>query len=415
MTHEFKSGSSLAILDRTEFLEKVASLKDDNLALFIIDVDDFKLVNFSYGYRMGDAVISAVAKKVCSVVTRYCSSFIIGKVGSNSFAILVRGLDPVLGFRRIEEIYNKHFERLNFKIGRDFFSLTTSCGVAFYTRDQGNVCDLFKKAEEALYSAKRRGKNCIVFIDNESSNFDKMQEIRLKLVEAIEKRTVIPYFQPIVSLRTGRIYGYEVLARIFHGDEVLKGDYIIDIANTFNLIPEIDKIIFEKASVYLDNSYKLFFNLSMKYFFKELNNIWRVVKDRNLNSSNIVIEITESQKVMGMNVAQSIFQIFRDMNAKIAIDDFGSGYSSYSYLKKFPADILKIDGEFVKGAKRDIRDLTIMKSIVEVAKPFRLRVLAEFIEDEEDYTLMREIGVGLGQGWFIGKPQPEPYDVKIDI
>ncbi|SNR92190.1 bifunctional diguanylate cyclase/phosphodiesterase [Desulfurobacterium atlanticum] len=403
------------VLERLEFLKVLKDCKRKKCALFVVDIDDFKLVNFSYGYSMGDRVIAAVEKKLVDVVEKYFSECVFGRVGSNSFAVLMKVVDKELSYRRIEEIYTKYLERLNFKIGSDFFSLTTSAGVAF-SLGVDDVGNLFKKAEEALYNAKKRGKNCIVFSTNSSSTrFEEIQEIRKRLVEAIEKRSVEPYFQPILSLRTGKIYGYEVLARIFSEGKVLRGDYVIDIANTFNLIPEIDRIVFEKASKYLDKGYKLFFNLSMKYFFKELNNIWRMVKDRGLNSSNIVIEITESQKVMEMNVAKSIFQIFRDMDAKIAIDDFGSGYSSFSYLKRFPADILKIDGEFVKGAKRDKRDLTIMKSIVEVARPFRLRVLAEFIEDEEDYRLMKEIGVSLGQGWFIGKPKPEPYDVRIDI
>ncbi len=402
------------ILEREDFLKKLRTSKGSDFALFLIDIDDFKLVNFSYGYGVGNKVISAFGRKISAVFKKYFSTFWVGRTGSDSFGVLIKGLDEELVFKRLKEIYNTYFERLTFKISDDIFFLTTSASAVF-CKNETFLEDLFKMAEESLYSAKNSGKNCMVFGRNYSVQIKEIQKARKVIVDAIENRTIEPYFQPIVSLRTGRIFGYEVLARIFSGDNLLKGDYVVDIASTFSLISEIDRIVFEKASAYLGNGYKLFFNLSMKYFFKELNNIWRVVKDKSLDSSDIVIEITESQKIMEMNVAKSIFQIFRDMDVKVAIDDFGSGYSSYSYLKRFSADILKVDGEFVKGAKTDIRDLTIMKSIVDSARPFRLRVLAEFIEDEEDYRLMRDIGVALGQGWFIGKPKPEPYDVKIDI
>jgi len=153
----------------------------------------------------------------------------------------------------------------------------------------------------------------------------------------------------------------------------------------------------------------------MKYFFRELNAIFQIAKKYKLDLKNVLFEVTESQKLVREGIAVSLFKMFKELNAGIAIDDFGAGYSNFAYLKKLPADVLKIDGAFIKNAINDIKDLAIVRSIVQVAKAFGLRTLAEFIEDEETYRLMKDVGVSLGQGYFIGEPEPEPKKVRIYI
>ena len=395
---------------RKWFLKKLSNDRETFYVL-IVDIDDFKLVNFSYGYDIGDRILKAFASRIKKILNNFSRKFYIARVLGNGFGIVIKDLTKT----DIEKLYRKYFEMVQFKIGEEIFTISTSCGASFHPGETNSGVLSFKNAEEALFEAKRKGKSNIVYYEEKLlSEINHLQETRKKIMEAIEKKSIEPYFQPIVNLKTGRVFGYEVLARIFHKDELIKGDYAIAVADAFNLTPEVDKIIFEKASPYLKDCI-LFFNLSMKFFFMELNNIWRMVKEKNLKSENIVLEITVSQKITDEGVAKSIFQIFKDMKAKVAIDDFGSGYSSYSYLKTYPADILKIDGSFIRGAKDDIRDLAIVKSIVLAAQPFNVKALAEFIEDEEDYRLMKEIEVSFGQGYFIGKPQPEPYNIKIDI
>jgi len=393
---------------RKWFISRVSREKG-SFYLLIVDIDDFKLLNFSYGYEVGDGVLRAFAKRLKSVIANFSSDFYVARISGNGFGVVLKGISRTT----VEQMYRKFLERVQFKIGNEIFTISTSCGVSFHPEEFSEGLITMVSAEEALFKAKSEGKNTIVFFEEKLlSEIDRLKETRRKIITAIEERTVEPYFQPIVNMKTGRVFGYEVLARIFCRGEMLRGDYVIGVADAFSLTPELDRIVFEKASNYL-NDHVLFFNLSMKFLFREMNNIWQMVKERNLNSKNIVIEITESQKIENEGVAKSLFQIFKDMRAKVAIDDFGAGHSSYSYLKKYPADILKIDGSFIRNAKGDIRDLAIVKSIVLAAQPFGLRTLAEFIEDEEDYLLMKDIGVSLGQGYFFGKPQPEPYSVKL--
>jgi diguanylate cyclase (GGDEF)-like protein len=377
--------------------------------LAIFDIDDFRFVNFSHGYQIGDAVIKATGSHLRKVFSKYFNRFEIARTGANQFSLLLYDDVPIV---RIEEVFNKHVHLIEFRLKNEFIRVTISGGVS---SGANHYLEVYSQAEDALYTAKNQGKNTIVFYETFSlHDTTRFREVRHKLIEAIRAKSVKPYFQPIVSLRTGEIYGYEVLSRIFYKDEVLRGDYVFSVADSLALTPEIDKLLFLNTIKFF-GPYKLFFNLSMKYFFRELTTIFHIAKNHSLDLSNVIFEITESQKLMQEGAAISIFRLFKEFSAGIAIDDFGAGYSNFMYLKKFPADVLKIDGAFVRDAVEDLRDLTIVKSIVEVARAFKLRTLAEFIENEETYRLMKSIGVSLGQGYFIGKPPPEPKEISIEI
>ncbi|ADU96971.1 bifunctional diguanylate cyclase/phosphodiesterase [Thermovibrio ammonificans] len=395
---------------RKSFFNKLRSVEPGTpVIIAIFDIDDFKFVNFSHGYQLGDAVLKATGHHLKRVFKKYFSHFFVARTGANQFSVLLFDKVPII---RIKEVFNRHIHLIEFKLKDEFIRVTVSGGVS---SGQEQYFEVFSQAEDALYTAKREGKNELVFYQHFSlQDAKKFREIRQKLIEAIRNKAVFPCFQPIVSLRTGEIFGYEVLSRIKYRDEILKGDYVFSVADSLALTPEIDKLLFINTIKFF-GPYKLFFNLSMKYFFRELNTIFQIAKQYNLDLSNVIFEITESQKLMSEKAAISIFTLFKEFNAGIAIDDFGAGYSNFMYLKKFPADVIKIDGSFIRGAKEDRKDLTIVKSIVEVGKAFKLRTLAEFIEDEETYRLMKAIGVSLGQGYFIGKPAPEPVEVRVEL
>jgi len=395
---------------RKSLFNKLSSIeKGTSVIIVVFDIDDFKYVNFSHGYRVGDLILKAFGQHLKRVFNKYCSKFFVARTGANQFTVVLFDELPQI---RLKEIFDRHVHLIEFKLKEEFVRATVSCGVS---SGNDNYLEVFAQAEDALYTAKQEGKNELAFYETFSlKDTKKFREVRKKLIEAIRDKTIYPYFQPIVSLRTGEIYGYEVLSRIKYRDEILRGDYVFSVADSLALTPEIDKLVFLNTIKYF-GSYKLFFNLSMKYFNKELTAIFQIAKEFNLELSNVIFEITESQKLMREKTAISFFTLFKEFNAGIAIDDFGAGYSNFMYLKKFPADVLKIDGAFIKDAPNNIKDLTIVKSIVEVARVFKVRTLAEFIENEETYRVMKNLGVSLGQGYFIGKPAPEPKEVKIEI
>jgi diguanylate cyclase (GGDEF)-like protein len=393
---------------RKGFFSKIFSLKEGKkVIILLLDIDDFRFVNFTHGYKMGDRVLKSAANYFYKVLKENFPKVFFARTGANQFGVLIFLDVPLI---RFEEIFNRRLHMVEFKLNSERLRITVSAGVSF---GKTNFERVFFQAEEALFEAKAQGKNTIVVYESSKlEDFERFKEVRLKLLEAIRLKKVVPYFQPIVSLRTGEIFGYEVLSRIFYKDEILRGDYVFYVADALALTPEIDKQLFLRAIEFFGD-YKLFFNLSMKYFFRELNAIFQIAKKYSLDLKNVLFEVTESQKLVRERVAASLFKLFKELNAGIAIDDFGVGYSNFGYLKKLPADVVKIDGAFIRGAVDDIKDLTIVKSIVQVAKAFGLRTLAEFIENEETYRLMKDIGVSLGQGYFIGEPEPEPKKVRI--
>jgi diguanylate cyclase (GGDEF)-like protein len=394
---------------RKAFFSKLLSIEEGtSVTVLLIDIDNFRFVNFTYGYRIGDLILKSASSYFKKILGYHFKNVYVARTGANQFGVLIFNDVPVV---RIEEVFKRYLHFVEFRLNADSVGITNSVGVS-----SGNVNyeRVFLEAEEALFEAKNL-KNTLVTHENfKFKDFEKFKRTREKLIKAIRDSGIVPYFQPIVSLRTGEIFGYEVLSRIFVDGELLRGDYVFAVADSLALTPDIDKQLFLKAINFFSD-YKLFFNLSMKYFFIELNNIFQITKQHSLDLSNVIFEITESQRIVQEGTAVTLFKMFKEFNAKVAVDDFGAGYSNFMYLKKFPADVLKIDGAFVRNSKNDIRDLTIVKSIVQVARAFKLRSLAEFIEDEETYRLMREVGVSLGQGYFIGKPEPEPKKIKIEL
>jgi len=395
---------------RKAFFQKLKSIEPGKeIILAVFDIDDFRFINFSHGYEVGDKVLKATGVHLNKVFKKYFNDFYLGRTGANQFSVILYDQVPKV---RIEELFNRHIHLIGFHLRNEYIRTTVSAGVSSGIE---KYTEIYTQAEDALYKAKKRGKNTIVFYKNHTlKDAHRFKEVRRKLIEAIRKRSIYPYFQPIVSLRTGEIYGYEVLSRIFYGDEILSGDYVFSVADSLALTPDIDRILFLNTIKFF-GPYKLFFNLSMKYFFRELTSIFQIAKKHSLDLSNVIFEITESQKLIEEGAAVSIFRLFKEFSAGIAIDDFGAGYSNFMYLKKIPADVIKIDGHFIKDAVSDLRDLTIVKAIVDVARAFKIRTLAEHIENEETYRLMKGVGVSLGQGFFIGKPAPEPRKVKINI
>ncbi len=401
MTIESSVKYSSNHMERSDFFNYLAQGKNGTLLIF--DIDDFKYVNFSFGYSIGNRIIDAVINRI-----RDTFGGIVSRVGSNRIAVFI---DKMENIKNLREKCKKHMQSISFKVKNEVFKISLSCGIAC-----GNSRELFREAEMALLKAKSSGKATVVFCDKKNT-WDQQQflKTRKSIVTAIKNNNVKPYFQPIVDLRTNRIYGYEVLARILDNNNALHGDYVIRTADSLGLTPDIDKNIFLKAMPYINKKYHLFVNLSMKYYVRELNFVWHTVKSRNISLDNVVFEITESQEIVNKRLAQSLISIFKDIHAKIAIDDFGAGYSNFNYLKLFPIDIVKIDGAFIKNIKNNLKDLAIVRSIVDISKYFKFKTLAEFIEDAETFDILKEAGVALGQGYFIGKPQPEPYKPKFMV
>ncbi|SHI00776.1 EAL domain-containing protein [Clostridium grantii] len=231
------------------------------------------------------------------------------------------------------------------------------------------------------------------------------------LKEAIKEDKLVPFFQPLIDNRTKEIIKYEVLMRIKEGDDYLSPYPFILIAEKNNIIDELDLIILEKALLYknkIDKTDKLIFsfNLSAKvtnnadYLYKANS----IIDKYGIKHENIIFEITETENIENLNEFISIIEEFKSKNYKFSIDDFGVGFSSIEYLKKVPADYLKIDGSFIKDINEKEENLYLVNSIVNMAKAFNIETVAEFVENKEILRIVESLGVDYAQGYYISKP-----------
>ncbi|MFN3504644.1 MAG: EAL domain-containing protein, partial [Caldimicrobium sp.] len=231
--------------------------------------------------------------------------------------------------------------------------------------------------------------------------------------EAVENKHIIPYFQPIFELKNKDIFGYEILMRIETKDEIIPAGRFIHLAETLGLIPEMDFIVMEKAlEKTLAKNYngKLFFNLSPKEIIipDYLPKLVKLVNSYKYPRENIVFEITERETVKNLKLLEKFIRELQELGFLFCIDDFGSGFSSFQYIRHFLINIIKMEGEFVLGlAKRNLLDLAIVESIIALCKRVNIKIIAEYVENEEIIERLKELGVDFGQGFYLGKPSPE--------
>ncbi|MDQ7083264.1 MAG: EAL domain-containing protein [Aquificota bacterium] len=214
----------------------------------------------------------------------------------------------------------------------------------------------------------------------------------------------------MVDLKNGEIFANEVLMRI--GEKNIPAGRFIEVAENLGVITRMDMILYEEVFKKVREegySKKLFLNLSARILTVEefVNRLRRLIQEYGIEPENIVFELTERESIRNPELVESFARSLKDIGVSFAIDDFGSGYSSFHYLKKVPADFVKIEGEFVQGAVTDWKDKTFIESIVTLTKGMGIRTVAEFIEDEQTLKVMKECGVDYGQGFFFGRPSPE--------
>ncbi|MDV3429180.1 MAG: EAL domain-containing protein, partial [Bacillota bacterium] len=232
------------------------------------------------------------------------------------------------------------------------------------------------------------------------------------LEQAIEEDRIVPFFQKIVNIKTGENGKYEVLMRIKSGDEFLSPYPFIVTAEKYNLIDKVDFIMLEKALSYkkrIDIEDKLIFsfNLSGKLLNNReyLNKAKAIIDKYNIKHENIIFEITETENIKNINKLANTIKKYNKENFKFSIDDFGTGYSSIYYLKNINVDYLKIDGSFIKDINEKEENLYLVKSIINMAKAFNTKIVAEFVENQYILKTLNDLGVDFAQGYYFNKPE----------
>jgi EAL domain-containing protein (putative c-di-GMP-specific phosphodiesterase class I) len=274
--------------------------------------------------------------------------------------------------------------------------------------------DVFMFADNMMYKAKAAGKGQ-VFLPTEEDIIDVFKDINDKSVmisQAVKERKVVPYFQPLMQLNSGDVSAVEVLCRIeMANGKVMPAHEFIEIAEKLGIIHQLDLVMLEKAIKQAEKeNYKgaLFINISPRSLILSefIPGIIKIVNQFNIARERIVFEITERDTVKNMTLLKQFVEGLRVEGFKLAVDDFGSGFSSFHYLKHFEIDYVKIEGEFIANILKDEKDFAVVKSIANLAKELKAETIAEFVESEAILDSIKSIGITYGQGYHIRKPMP---------
>lgn len=407
--------------NRAYFLDSLEQTSDrpdqdsGGAAVLFMDLDNFKVINDSLGHSYGDRLLVQVGHRL-----REClrPGDVAARMGGDEFTVLLDHLrdinDAILVAERIDQALQNPF-----KVGEHEVTATASIGIA-WGGGPGYLepASLLRDADVAMYQAKRSRESYRVFHSSMHARALKRLKLEGDLRRAIEEEDFMVYYQPKVHLGTGKVVGVEALVR--WGDPqtgITMPSEFVPVAEETGLILPIGDQVLEGAcrqlcewreSDGLEGDITLSVNLSGRQFQKPdlVDGVRRVLRETGLQAERLQLEITESV-VMGED-EQALWTLkeLRETGVKIAIDDFGKGYSSLNYLKELPVDALKIDKSFVDGLRRDMVDAAIIRLIVDLAHTLRLEVTAEGVEGPEQLARLAQMGCDLGQGYYFSEPLP---------
>ncbi|WP_456465525.1 putative bifunctional diguanylate cyclase/phosphodiesterase [Persephonella sp.] len=390
-----------------------AKRKGYRFSLILIDLDNFKYINDTYGHNVGDAVLQSVADQLETSVR---DGDLVARIGGDEFVILLSETSLPDAVKVAERIRTNLEKNKICVFDGSVLSVSASLGVVEYPTHGSSKEELMMIVDNALYRAKDLGKNKVYVptIEEIKQTIKEKRKEFYILQEALDQNLFMPYFQPIYDLKKGKVYAYEVLARLRDtSGEVISAYRFITLAEKLGKIKDIDRLIIKKALTkksFSKNRFKIFLNLSVNYFSDEQfwNQIFGIIKKLHIRPEEIVFEITEREAIKGIGEFQSLLSKLKTRGYKFAIDDFGSGYSSFYYLKHLPIDYVKIDGEFIKElSSKDHKSTAFVESIVLLCKRLKIKTVAEFIENKEILNTVKTIGIDYGQGYFLGHPSED--------
>jgi len=407
-----KLPNRLLMQDRLEFMINHARRNNELMALLLLDIDRFRVINDTFGYEAGDTLLCTIADRLNTCVRDVDVVF---RSGDDEFAII---LEEITHPEDAAKVARRVLKSCSEQMQIDGHSVYTSIciGISIFPTDGEGKVQILQNAETAMYRARETALNSYQHY-KPSMNEQSLERLTLEndLRSALSRDELCIFFQPQVEIKTGRITGTEALIRWKHPDlGLIPPNQFIPIAEDTGLILPIGEWVLRSSCVQAREWYKqgapfiVSVNLSANQF--RQHNLVAIVESA-LDESGIPpnlleLEITESMSMKKPEETLKMLSGLKDLGVRIAIDDFGTGYSSLSYLKKFPIDTLKIDRSFLMDIPENTRDAEIVKAIIAMAHSLDLTVIAEGVEKEPQAQYLLNNGCATMQGYLFSPPVP---------
>ncbi|TPH18048.1 GGDEF domain-containing response regulator [Litorilituus lipolyticus] len=379
-------------------------------ALFYLDLDRFKVINDTLGHHHGDVVLRNISSLIQS---RIREADFIARIGGDEFALLLPNTDMQTALKLATNICQL-LDSYKCEIEEQIFKVNCSIGVAEINGSEFSAQDYMKHADIALYAAKKMGRNT-AHLYNQNDILSKELQASLEwartLHQAVADDNLILHFQPIYHIATREIAYYEALVRLeLDGKLIMPGEFIPALEREGDM-SLLDRQVISKAIYYLaehSGLNKIAINLSAQGFSDErlIPLLQEKLQQYQIDANRIIFELTESASLTNIAATQKIIEQLSELGCEFSIDDFGTGFSTFTYLKQLPAQSVKIDGSFIVDLANNSVDLALVKAICEVASALNKRTVAEFVENEETLNILADIGVTYAQGYHLCKPQP---------
>ncbi|WP_324170904.1 EAL domain-containing protein [Sulfurimonas sp.] len=422
--HDFLTG----LVNRKYLLQRlneelVKAIRHNFLHAFLfIDLDAFKNINDTYGHDIGDKLLIEVSKRLKSILRE---EDIVARISGDEFAVVILNIDKETpeAAKDVKEICTKIINKLNktFIFNEQKLNISASIGVKLFPDDKVGIPEIMTNADAAMYQAKSQGKNQFVF-------FNKTIELELKRLQLLEEELIFAYnndgfkfyYQAKVDIKTGNIIGAEALIRWQHPKRgLLYPDSFLKVLTDMGMIHDISILALSSACKFI-KSYKKIFNgiISININVNELldplfeQDIISTVNSFGVNPANIELEITEKELIKDISAAVLKIESLRKVGFKFAIDDFGIGCSSISYLKQLPVNSLKIDKSFLTNLNNS-SNKEVIKMLIHMADTFNMQSVIEGVEDKEQLLFIQDSGAKQYQGYYFSKAIDEENFVKL--
>lgn len=400
------------LIDRLKHAIAGAQRHEEMVVVMLCDLDNFKMINDTLGHDAGDQLLKVIAS---NLVFNVREEDTVARLGGDEFVVILDGVKEARQVIGIAGAILAELEKPVELLGNQVV-VSSSIGVAMFPQDGGDADTLLRNADLAMYHAKEQGKNRFQFYLDEMNEQAKGRlDLEQRLRTAFETRSLYLVYQPQVAMGSNRLIGFEALLRWQDGDQLISPSEFILLAEETGMIGPIGLWVIEQAIHDWDEIRRLGFDdasmaINVSAFqFRNSNELYQSIKSNledyaGLNASGLTIEVTESTLINNLDETASTLGRLKDLGVSISIDDFGIGYSSLYFLKRFPIDQLKIDQSFVRDLLKDERDQAIVSAIIAIAQKLDIKIVAKGVEESEQSVMLIEQGCKYAQGFYFHVP-----------